>query len=322
MRSFARVKFAVVCAAVLMLPVLAGLDLGVPDETANEGSGRAEHKTPLKPSAEIAATKASQANCDAAARTASPQCDKEQRRRKELHKRNAHTEPLTGAAIGELRKAIRATPAIDQRLALRRDLIYRCHREGLAFEAHAELEALLRDVLAELGPEHAHQVAFVEAMALKGRHWHEAALRAFDLMESRYREGPQMQEAWYQAGLCHLELKDHAVAARMFAMVADTAESQALQDRALRKLAFAQLLNCDHDASLATLRRLETSTEDPTIAEYAQMRAGFVLATANRIDEAITAHKAFLEAYPGSRYGRIVLRQLGDLKKIRVAAAH
>lgn len=247
------------------------------------------------------------------------------RRKCKKHANNTKTAakatPLTGAAIAELRAQIAQTKEFDQRMTLRRGLIYRCYREGLAYEAQADLELLLKDVAAQSGPEQAHETAYSETMALVTRRWYPAAIRAFELMDNQYREGPHIEEIHYQIGLCELEMKHYTVAAGDLEMVAGTAKSVRLQGKALRKLAFVQLLKRDYDASLATLEKLEVVGKGTDVAEYARMRRGYVLALAHRVDDAIKAYEGFLEAFPHSRYGRVALRQLQGLKKVSVAAA-
>ncbi len=78
--------------------------------------------------------------------------------------------------------------------------MYRCYREGLSHEAHAELEALLKDIAANMGPAKAHESAYIEASALLGRRWYQPALRAYALMQSEYQEGSLAAQAQLDVG--------------------------------------------------------------------------------------------------------------------------
>lgn len=303
----------VVCLAVVVGTLFTVMAGAAPDQKSKPANNTASVTTPVpEPKADYAFEPVSTTPPVVAVKDA-PRVPKGRRPRPTV-------EPLTGARIATLRATIRQTTDFAQRRVLHEDLIYRCNREGLAFEAHGELEALLKDAAAESGPGFAHEVAYSECMSLMTRHWYEPAMRAFALMDNQYREGPHAEEISYQQGICQLEMKEYASAAALFEMVANTATSERLLGQALRKLAFAQLLKCDHDASLATLDRLESVGKGTELGEYAQMRRGVVLALANRTSEAIKAFEAFLKAHPGSRYGRVALRQMNELKKVQVAS--
>ncbi len=116
-------------------------------------------------------------------------------------------------------------------------------------------------------------------------------------------------------------MNDLPAARNTFEMVANIADDIDVRGHSLRKLAHVQLVQCEHDAALATLDRLAETLPGTTAVEYAQMRKAFVLGMADRISDAIAAYEAFLKSHPGSRYGRTALRHLNQLKSVQVASA-
>ncbi len=230
-------------------------------------------------------------------------------------------QPLNGTTIAAWRDRIAKAADFDDRLQQRRELMYRCYREGLGYEAHAELEALLFDVLQDQGFQEAHQRAYTEITALAARQWHDATLRAIELVERDYREGSKRDDLQLIKGTAEIETGALANAQATFSMLADVAHSEQIKQEALRKLAFAQTLDCDYDAALITLQRIETAYPNTNSAQYAAMRRGFVLGVAGRQQKAIEAYERFLKNHPGSRYGRVALRHLNQLRSVQVATA-
>ncbi len=230
-------------------------------------------------------------------------------------------QPLNGTSIAAWRERIAKADDFDDRLQQRRELMYRCYREGLSYEAHAELEALLSDVAGELGPQQAHDMAWRQISEQISRGWHRAALRTIALVDDRYREGPHSEAIQLQQALCLIEVEQLDEALVDLQMLADIAEAKDVRGQALRKLALVQMLQCDHDDALTTLERLHRDFAGTPLSEYAQMRRGFVLGMADRRDEAIQQYESFLKAHPGSRYSRVALRHLNGLQAVQVATA-
>lgn len=209
--------------------------------------------------------------------------------------------------------AIQEMEDFTTRLELRRALMHHLVKDDATDAAHAELADLLADVAASEGNAMAHRVGYAEAGTFFGRKRFQMAKIAYRLVISGYPDGPYLNDARLHLGDCLMEQCAYVEAAATWGNLIESRPKGEVFAWAHRKLAVAQLLMGQFDASLATLKALQARASDATWKEYAAMRRGYVLTAANRIDEARESYATFLRDHPASRYVPLVKRHLDEL---------
>jgi len=164
------------------------------------------------------------------------------------------------------------------------------------------------------GPAMAQRVAITEAEKLQAEKDYAVAVRAYELLLSRYPQGPFVADALDRLGECRLELHDRAGAEQAWYELVQECGQSPIAPHAWRKLAAVQLLEGCYDQSLATLEAMAVCYHGTRHEQYARLQQGEVLTAAGRIQEAQWAYQTFLRDFPRSKHGRLVRRRLVGLE--------
>ncbi len=214
--------------------------------------------------------------------------------------------------------ASRRTPNVEksdyvQHIEKQREYFHTLRRDSRLDEAMQILKDILTDIEQNEGVNMAQRAALADGATLQTDKDYLAAIRVYQILLERFPEGQFIDKALYHQGECHLELQEYEQAEAVWHRLIEEQDSAPLAPWGWRKLALAQLLRGQFDASMSTLEIMTDKYTKTHWAEYAKMRRGYVLTVANRVPEAKAAYQKFLSECSDSRYCILAKKQLAEL---------
>lgn len=230
------------------------------------------------------------------------------------------SEPMTDAELAWARARVASTEEYGVRLDVRRSMIYRLCRSEQLDVARSEFDALWDDIEGQENRNMAERAAMGDGTNLMAQKLHAPAIDVFERILNRWPDTHFAAEALFYQGGCHLEAQQYADAERVWQRLIEEHDDSHYAAWGWRKLALAQLLQGDHDRCLATLDVMAGKYADAPSGKYAEARRGYVHMVAGRLPQARAAYEAFLVDCSGSKYCRLVRKQMDELNRYEVLA--
>ncbi len=221
--------------------------------------------------------------------------------------------PFSEEEIADARARIAGTSDYGARLEARRTLLYALARVDQLSEAVIECGAMLDDVERTEGRNMAERAALSDGNNLQSLELYAAAIAAYDRLLTRWPDSRFAAEAMFHKGGCYLDRREYVEAEQVWQGLIERHDDTTFAPWGWRKMALAQLLQDQPDRSLATLEIMASKYEGTPFGEYARMRRGYVQMVDGRMEEARKTFGEFLETCSGSKYCRLVKKQMKEL---------